>query len=59
VIGASVGLATLGVSEGRPTDDTTSAVALVSLTPGVYSVVASDEGGAGGTVQIEIYAVDL
>ncbi|MDQ8182813.1 hypothetical protein [Pelagicoccus sp. SDUM812005] len=58
-IGAYLGLATLGASEGRPTEDATSAVAIVSLSPGVYSAVVSGEDNGGGTVQVEIYSADL
>lgn len=57
-LGAQVGLSTLAPVDGRPTDDTTSAVAVVSLNPGTYTVRAEDENAEGGFVQIAVWLLD-
>lgn len=58
-LGASVGLATLGAEDGRPTVDENAAAMMVSLNPGIYVIKMQDEDGAAGTGQIEVYMTDL
>ncbi|MBK1876831.1 hypothetical protein [Pelagicoccus mobilis] len=59
VLSSDVGLFSLADSESRPTNDETSAVAIVTLNPGVYTVTISDENGGGGFVQASAFNIDL
>ncbi|MBC2605883.1 T9SS C-terminal target domain-containing protein [Pelagicoccus albus] len=58
-LSSSVGLFSLAASDDYPTEDETSAVAIVSLNPGVYTVTISDETGNGGFVQASAFNIDL
>lgn len=59
LLSAQVGLFTLTADGTRTTDDQTSAVAIVTLNPGVYTVSITDENGGGGFVQASAFNVDL